>query len=391
VLYVSHTGALGGAEWSLLELVQGMRSRVDVAVACPPGELADSVCDLNVPRFTIRPVPLGFRLSTRATARGLVRAIGATFDIGRAARHFRADVVHANSVRAGIVAIAARAVGAPPPLVHVRDALPATLAGRLSAGFVKHGARLIVANSRFTASRLSGNGSGAIRVVYNGVDVNRLQTFPTDRAVVRNKLGFTAESPLLGVVAQLTPWKAQDDAIRVLALVREQRPDTQLALVGEAKFRDAATSYDNVSYETSLHRLADSLGVDDAVSFLGERRDVPDVLRALDILLVPSWHEPFGRSVIEAMAVGTPVIATNVGGPNEVLVNRMTGLLLPPRHPRAWAEAVLELLEDPSDRTRIAENAAEAVRARFDRDQQIEEIAEVYHELCSGFGARNGP
>jgi len=380
VLYVNHTGAIGGAEWSLLELIEGMRGRVDVGLACPAGELLSAAGTLDVPTFTIRPVSLGFRPDAVGTVRGVVGALGATFDIARTARGFRADLVHANSVRAGIAAIGARAAGAPAPLVHVRDALPQTAPGRIVASLVTHGALFVLANSHYTATRLRMNGTASARIIHNSVDLDRFRPVRGDRAGARKRVGLDADSAVLGVIAQITPWKAQDDAIRTLALVRRRRPDTKLVLVGEAKFRERSTSYDNVSYEASLLRLAESLDVVDAVRFLGERRDVPELMRALDILLVPSWHEPFGRSMIEAMAVGTPVIATRIGGPSEVIESGETGLLLPPKSPELWAEAVLELLDDPGRRARLAKQAAETVRARFARERQIETVAAVYRE-----------
>lgn len=380
VLYVSHTSVVGGAELSLLELLAAMRDRVELALACPNGELASAATGLGVPVFPIRPVALGFRVDVLATAHGLSRAIAAAFDIASIARRFRPDVIHANSVRAGMAAIGARVGGAPAPLVHVRDALPPTTAGRLTAALVTRGALLVLANSRFTAGRLCANGSGEVRVVYNSVDFDRFRATQADRAAVRRGLSIDPAAVVLGVVAQLTPWKAQDDAIRTLALVRRRRPGATLLLVGKAKFRERSTSYDNVSYEASLHRLADSLGLDGAVQFLGERRDLPELLCALDVLLVPSWEEPFGRSVIEAMAAGTPVVATSVGGPSEVINDGETGLLLPPRRPERWAEAVLALLDDPERADRLARHALESVQARFGQEAQVEKIAALYRE-----------
>jgi glycosyltransferase involved in cell wall biosynthesis len=380
VLYVSHTGVVGGAEWSLLELMGGMRGRVEVALACPAGELASLAAAQDIRTFPIRPVALGFRVDSVATAGGVLGAVVAAIGIARVAARIGADLVHANSVRAGIAAIGARVGGAPPPIVHVRDALPHTALGRMSAAMVRRGALLVLANSQFTASHLQANGSRMVRVVYNGVDVERYAAVADDRETVRRALGLSAESAVMGVIGQLTPWKAQDDAIRTLAIVRKRRPDAQLVLVGEAKFRDRSTSYDNVSYEASLRHLADSLGIADAVTFLGERRDVPELLRAFDVLLVPSRYEPFGRSVVEAMAAGTPVIATRVGGPSEVIADGKSGVLLPPSSPAPWAEAVLRLLEDDDRRARIAAEAGRAVRARFGRQRQLEAMDALYRE-----------
>src|SRR5207244_4255122 len=101
-------------------------------------------------------------------------------------------------------------------------------------------------------------------------------------------------------------------------------------VVGEPTFTSGATRYRNEAYDESLRQLAAELGVSESVSFLGGREDVPEIVRSLDVLLVPSWEEPFGRTILEGMAMEVPVIATNVGGPPEIVADGKDGLLLPP-------------------------------------------------------------
>ena len=113
------------------------------------------------------------------------------------------------------------------------------------------------------------------------------------------------------------------------------------------------------------------------MQFLGERDDVPEVLRATDTVLVPSWEEPFGRSVIEAMAMRVPVIATNVGGPAEVIADRKNGMLLTPRAPESWARAISNLIESPALYARIARNGRLRARA-FGVDAHAEDLRSVY-------------
>src|SRR6202011_1410755 len=157
-----------------------------------------------------------------------------------------------------------------------------------------------------------------------------------DRARARAALGGAGErAVLLGVVAQLTPWKGQDTAIEALKLLCQEGIDAHLLLVGSAKFVDPATRFDNQGYVAHLQALVADAGLSARVSWLGEREDVPELVRALDILLLPSWEEPFGRALIEAMALGVPVVSTNVGGPPEIIEDGREGYLLPPRGPIA--------------------------------------------------------
>ena len=117
------------------------------------------------------------------------------------------------------------------------------------------------------------------------------------------------------------------------------------------------------------------------MQFLGEREDVPEILRATDLLLVPSWEEPFGRTIIEAMASGVPVAATEVGGPPEILGEDECGVVLPPRQPRAWAEEIVSLLSQPTRLAAMGERGRDAARRRFGMERQVSEVLEVYESV----------
>jgi Glycosyl transferases group 1 len=140
------------------------------------------------------------------------------------------------------------------------------------------------------------------------------------------------------------------------------------------------TRFDNPTYVSGLRALCQELGVSDAVHFAGERDDVPDVLRALDVLLVPSWTEPFGRVVIEGMAMGIPVIATTEGGPAEIIEHGETGLLVPPREPDLWAEEAERLLAAPQRRAALAARARERA-AEYAVERHVERLLAVYREV----------
>src|SRR5207302_5178465 len=110
-----------------------------------------------------------------------------------------------------------------------------------------------------------------------------------------------------------------DLAIRVAGELSGTGQPVRLLVVGSPKFTSGATRLDNRAYLDELHRLVAELGLDDTVLFLGEREDVPEILAATDLVLVPSWEEPFGRAIVETMAMGVPVIATSIGGPAEII------------------------------------------------------------------------
>jgi L-malate glycosyltransferase len=222
--------------------------------------------------------------------------------------------------------------------------------------------------------------TGVLRVVHSPVDLERFDPAAIDPSDARARLGLSASSFVLAVIAQITPWKGQDDAIRMLELLKSSERDVRLLLVGSPKFVSGATRYDNRAYARELARLTESLGIGEDVMFLGERDDIPEILRAVDVLLVPSWEEPFGRAIIEAMAMEVPVIATEVGGPSEIVRAGEDGLLLPPRAPPAWAAAIEDLISRPELRAKMGRKARERAVERFGIEPHVRGVLAAYDE-----------
>jgi glycosyltransferase involved in cell wall biosynthesis len=189
-------------------------------------------------------------------------------------------------------------------------------------------------------------------------------------------------------VAQITPWKGHELAIRATAALTAKFPDVRLLLIGEPKFVEKITRYDNRRYHQWLRSLVWALDLDDHVEFWGEREDVPTIMRALDVLVAPSWEEPFGRSIIEAMALETAVVATNVGGPAEYITDGVDGIVLPPREVGPWVTALGQLLADDALRARLARAGRAKVVGSFDRASYVSEIVRVYEDL-SGSNSLN--
>ena len=173
--------------------------------------------------------------------------------------------------------------------------------------------------------------------VYNSFDRARFDPERVDPAPIRAELGIAqAGAPLLGQVAQITPWKGQDTAIRAVADLRRGGTDPHLLLVGEIAFAGKAVRYDNHGFLRDLHALVAERQVGDAVHFLGRRDDVPEIMRALDLSLLPSWDEPFANVMLESMAMGTPLLVSQVGGGPELVEDGVSGRFLPPSGPGRW-------------------------------------------------------
>jgi glycosyltransferase involved in cell wall biosynthesis len=387
-LYVNHTSRVSGGELSLLTLLGGLPEQVEPVVACPEGDLAERLRALGIEVIPIRGTDGSLRLHPARTPRALAEMGHATLQLRRAAGRTNADLVHANSIRAGLIATGAGIAGGPPTVVHVRDCLPE---GRVSALTLRAIGRAdaVIANSSYTRSTL-GPAKASATVVHNAVDLSRFEPEGLTKAEAQARLGLEGAGPVLAVVAQITPWKGQDDAIRIAGELLARHPDLQLLLVGSAKFDSAATRYDNKAFLESLHRQVDELDLAGAVRFLGQREDIPEILRGVDLLLVPSWEEPFGRAIVEAMAAGVPVLATEVGGPPEILDaegGEQCGLVLPPRRPDLWAEATEGLLADRGRLAAMADAGRRTARRSFGLDRHVSAVLGVYESVVGGVAA----
>jgi glycosyltransferase involved in cell wall biosynthesis len=382
VLYLDHTSLVSGAQRALLDLLCCLPDDVDPLLLCPEGPLADEARALGVDVLEFAGTAGSLRLHPRNTLKATVEILRSGRALTRVVRETGASVIHANSLRAGLIVAAARGARRVPSVVHVHDALPPTR----SASVVRHilHSRLTAAItiSDYTTANYAPSGTKQpIYMLSNPIDIDRFDPDRLSRAEARSMLGLDQGAQLVGHVAQITPWKGQDTAIKALKELHGTHPDARLLIVGEAKFVDRATRYDNIAYLESLHRLVKELGLEWYVEFWGERNDVSVVMRALDVLVAPSWEEPFGRSIIEAMAVETPVVATNLGGPAEFIEDGTDGIVLPPRDVAGWGAALSRLFDAPAARNALAERGSTKVRRRYDRRNYAERVINVYADV----------
>jgi glycosyltransferase involved in cell wall biosynthesis len=197
-------------------------------------------------------------------------------------------------------------------------------------------------------------------VVRNGIDCDR---FSGSRPRV-----FEG-SPLIGAVGRFSGEKGHRYLIEAMALLAPRLPGARLVLVGYG------------ALEGDLKSRAAGLGVDGRVTFAGER-DSAELLGGFDLFIQPSLYESQGLAILEAMAAGVPVIASDVGGVRDAVTDGRTGVLIPPADPRSLADAILRLAADPELSGRLAAAAARDVRERFSLAAMIESYAGLYRDLC---------
>jgi len=208
-----------------------------------------------------------------------------------------------------------------------------------------------------------------VTVIPNGLQTDHLpRTF--DSAAKRNALGIPEDSPVIGTITRLEPQKANEVFVRAVARVIRRVPNLVTLIAGDGPQR------------AELEDLVARLGLTESVRFLGWRDDAVELLGALDIFCMSSRWEGCPMVLLEAMAMGRPVVATDIGGVREIVVNAETGLLVKPEDPEALAEAVLRLLEADAERATMGAAGKRRVEQHFGSDGMLAAYARLYRDLA---------
>lgn len=370
ILWIETVGACGGGQMSLCEACQALTEKggVEVAAVIPAGDIAERMRTAGVPVFSGRPV------RGRRGGANLFRTIKRLFSAGdpiRAAiKAFKPDIIHANSLTAFLATPYQKNI---PMLCHVRDLRFPVMPMRV----VSHRADGIIAASpeieTALAETLSSRTFSKIKIVTNGIDLKRFK--PGDRVAARKAAGVCETGPLIGMVAHFVPWKRHNLFLRAAAAIRQRLPEARFVIVGRDLLHEQRAWCDQ------LRGLATELKLDDVLTWITDMTHVETFYPALDLLIHPTVHEPFGRVVCEAMASRVPVIAASPGGPDSIITPDRDGILIDDGDPEKTAQAAVGLLGDPDRMRRLVDAAEETVRSRFAIQRVADELIAVYRRL----------
>jgi glycosyltransferase involved in cell wall biosynthesis len=381
VLFIDQSGALGGAELSLLDIARRLGPGNEVALLSD-GPFRARLEEVGVPvsLFPLGRTAGGIRRATGpiGAVQALPRLAAVAARLARRARAF--DVLYANTQKALVVAAAAGRIARRPVVWHLRDILADghfSRSNRVLAVFLANRAvRRVIANSRATAEAFveSGGKKDLVRVIWNGIDAADFAPAGDDARQLHAAPGFAEDAPIVGVFGRLAPWKGQDVVLQALAAL----PAAHGMIVGAPLFGEH-------DYERELRRLADALGIAHRVHFLGFRSDIPALMRASSIVVHSSIAaEPFGRTVVEGMLAGKPVVASRAGGPCEIIEDRVSGILVPPGDPAALAAVLKELLDNPAFASRIASAGRARALAKFSLEPMVDAIRRQLDDVTRG-------
>jgi len=208
-------------------------------------------------------------------------------------------------------------------------------------------------------------------IVYNGINQDRF-SLPFDAAKLKSSIGLKQGDLVIIKVALLMPKKGHKNLFDALDLLAKDIPRVRCLLVGHGSAED----------EEDLKEYARKLKLDDHVIFLGARRDVADLLRIADLFVLSSLTEGLPLCILEAMAAGLAVVATDVGGVKEILEDNVTGLIVPPQDSRALYKAIKQLMGDPIKAKQMGEKGLGLVAKKFSSREMVKKMEQIYLDLC---------
>jgi len=360
--------AVGGMRRHLIDLLRYTdRSLFVPMVAGPADELATQLTMAGAEFF---PVPFKGELDPPGDFRAVRQLVSLL-------KHRRVTIVHAHGAKAGFVArIAGVLAGTPVRILTVHNSIfyaewPAfkkrlfALADNLLA---RATSRIITVSEALRREYVAEERlkPALVVTIRNGVDPEEFRIHE-DRGSLRQRLGLPRRVPVVGTVARLAPQKGLNYLVQAAGLLPPPRRPF-FVVVGDGPLR------------AELERLVAATGVTQNFLFTGRRDDLPALLNAFDLFVLPSLYEGLGLALLEAMAAARPVVATAVGGIPEVVVDGETGILVPPRDAGALAAAIDRLLTDNELATRMGQAGRERVGKYFTVEKMARAVMALYRE-----------
>jgi glycosyltransferase involved in cell wall biosynthesis len=364
VLHMIETAEPGGAETVLVELAASLRDEFD-SVGCV--------------------LQAGWT-SQALAARGIdveCLPLSRAFDFGWIARFRRfiaernIQLIHSHEFTTNCYATAAAKMANLPVIctVHGKNYYPDRYYRRAAYRWVARNADALVAVSDDLKSFITENigiRPDRIRVIQNGVQNRLLSNGPRERTKRRLELGLPNNSVVCITVAALFEVKGYSDLLTAAQRVLASSPDVVFLLAGEGPL------------EHELKQMAERLHLGNRVRFLGFRHDIPELLAACDIFVLPSYSEGMPMAVLEAMSSGLPVIGTSVGGMPEVVEHGTTGTLIEPGRPDALADTIIDLAADPDRCFRFGNAGRRRIESQFSLQTMLGNYKNLYHEVLVG-------
>jgi glycosyltransferase involved in cell wall biosynthesis len=367
ILYLNHVSYIGGAEVALLNVLTYLDRDTYTPIALvPEGDLMDALCQLNVPCVHI-PILDGLN---RYTLPYFIK------NLPRLASHLsreNPDLIHANtnfvSEYSGILSFWMKI----PAIGHIRDI---EQFGRMGRWMIRQNTK-VIAISEAVKRYLLGERIPEHQIVrvYDGVDLGQYQPHQPIPSCVKEAREDLKNSVIVGLIGQIGERKGHLYLLEAARTLVQAHPNVRFWIVGKEP------AHSKERYTERLYQYVERNHLEQYVTFWGFRTDIPKILAQLDILVLPSLQEPFGKIVIEAMAMEKPVVASKVGGVPEIVVDGKTGLLIPPGDSDAIRQALESLISDQETRKEMGVEGRKRVEQMFTLEKHVHKIQQLYEAI----------
>lgn len=367
ILHLIDTTGPGGAETVFLNLAHGMRDRgwESHVVVIGPGWVLDQVERAGLPVTVVE-------------TRGKLD-FGYLMELVKVVRHNRIRLIHAHLFSPAVYASMVGTLTRVPVVATFHGSSDTNIADRslrLRFRLIASAATVVCVSEALRAELDNGLGrSRGVHVIHNGVDQSAF--YGADGAEFRRSMGIPHDAILIGALGNLRPAKDFANFLRAAALLAADRRMV-FAIAGEC----------SEPWYGELLQLRRELDLDDRFSFLGFTEDPASALAAFDVLAISSSSEGFSLAAIQAMAAGTPVVATRSGGPDQIITDGVDGLLVPVGHSEALANAVRTLVNDDGLRVNLISSARQTVARRFSLGAMLDGYETLYSQLLGGVRVR---
>ena len=364
VLHLLATMPVGGAEDLVAAIVRGLdpqRFRAAVATLGPPGPVG---LELGARGYEVVSLGLDIRRTSTWGVAGAVR---------RLLKAGRPDILHTHLYHPNLFGrLGSLGLGLTGVVAAVHNSYPRVKFHRRVWNFLLGWAsdRVLVGSAQVwhDVRRYDGVPASRLLLMPYGIPLAELDT-RLSRQEARERLGLSAGGLVIGAVGRLEEQKGHAHLLAALPELRRQIPDLVVLLVGEGRRQE------------DLRRQVRDLGLESTVRFLGTRRDLTEIYRALDLFVHPSLWEGLPLALLKAMGAGLAVVATRVSGSQEAIEDGVNGCLVAPGDPEALVRAILELHRHPEARRRLGDAARCTVAARYSLEAMLQRLEELYLEL----------
>ena len=312
----------------------------------------------------------------------VIKDLKAFFDIWRIIKKYNPLIVHTHSSKAGLMGrLAAKLAGAPiivhTPHGHVFFGYFGPFKTKLFIIFEKLASRItdkiVALTNREKKDHILFKiaEEDKFSVIYSGIELNILkESSSEEKQNLKKELGIPENSLIVGTAGRLVPVKGPEFLVKASKYIISKYPDTYFMFTGDGPL------------EQDLKRKALEMGISDNIIFLGWRDDLAKIISIYDIFVLPSLNEGMGRVLVEAMALGKSIVASNVGGIPDLVIHGKNGFLVPPKNPKELAKYIQVLLEDKDKREKMG-LAGKEMAYNFTSERMVEKIANLYKKLLT--------